>query len=52
MVLSVMGTVSSLVLDQVGMVVASDGARSSFAVVFGDVLLALDPVDQFVCGRR
>jgi hypothetical protein len=51
MVPSVIETVSSVVLDQVGMVVASDGARSSFIVVSGDVLLALDPVDQLVCGR-
>jgi hypothetical protein len=51
MVPSAIETVSSVVLDQVGMVVADDGAGSSVAVVSGDVLLALDPADQFVCGR-
>jgi len=48
MVPSAIETVSSAVLDQVGMVVANDGARSSFTVVSGDALLALDPADQFV----
>ena len=43
-------TVSSVVLDQVGIVVANDSARSSFTVVSGDVLLALDQ-DLNVLGR-
>jgi hypothetical protein len=51
MVPSAMETISSVVLDHVGMVVANDGARSSITVVSGDVLLALDLVDQLVCGR-
>jgi hypothetical protein len=51
MVPSAIETVSSVVLDQVGMVVANDGAWSSFTVVSRDVLPALDPADQFVYCR-
>jgi hypothetical protein len=43
MVPSTVETVSAVVLDQVGMVVANDSARSSFTVVSGDALLALNP---------
>jgi hypothetical protein len=49
-VASAIETVSSVVLDQVGIVVANDSARSSFTVASGDALLALDR-DLSVLGR-
>lgn len=50
MVAGAIETVSSVALDQVDIVVASDPARSSFSVGAGDVLLALDQ-DLNVLGR-
>jgi hypothetical protein len=50
MVAGAIETVSSVVLDQVGIVVANDSARSSFTVGSGEVLLALDQ-DLNVLGR-
>jgi hypothetical protein len=41
-VASVVETLAEVALDQVGMVVANDSARSSFSVVSGGELLALD----------
>jgi hypothetical protein len=43
-------TLASLTLDQIGMVVANDSARSSFTAESGNVLLALDQ-DLTVVGR-
>jgi hypothetical protein len=43
-------TLSSVALDQIGMVVANDSARSSFTAVAGEVLLALDQ-DLNILGR-
>jgi hypothetical protein len=39
---SVVETLAETVVDEIGMVVANDSARSSFSVVSGDCLLALD----------
>jgi hypothetical protein len=41
-VASVVETLAAVTLDQVGMVVANDSARSSFSIVSGGDLLALD----------
>jgi len=41
-VANVVETLAEAVLDQVGMVVANDSARSSFSAVSGGDLLALD----------
>jgi hypothetical protein len=42
LVASVVETLAAVTLDQVGMVVANDSARSSFSIVSGGDLLALD----------